>query len=165
MRNMNDIEKKIIDIGHEIFKGYGVDDATAQILSILNFESNEISMEELAERTGYSLASISLKIKNIEIFWSIKRIHKSGSRKTYLYMEKNLLDAFAIQIRNGFETELNIAKMKITPLIEEYKNEVTTQEQKTKLHTYENYLSEINKFEELIQQIYDQINHLKKNQV
>ena len=53
---MDEIEKKIIDIGHEIFKGYGVDDSTAQILSILNFESDEISMEELAERTGYSRA-------------------------------------------------------------------------------------------------------------
>ena len=36
---MSVIEKKIIDIGHEIFKGYGVDNLTAQILSILNFES------------------------------------------------------------------------------------------------------------------------------
>ncbi len=164
MSKMNDIEKKIIDIGHEIFKGYGVDNSTAQILSILNFESDAISMEELAERTGYSLASISLKIKNIENFWSIKRLHKPGSRKTYLHMEKNLLDAFAIQIRNSFETELDIAKTKIDPLIEEYRGNATTQEQKIKLHTYENYLSEINKFEELIQNIYDQIDHLKKNQ-
>ncbi|WP_445475417.1 GbsR/MarR family transcriptional regulator [Methanococcoides methylutens] len=162
---MTDIEEKIIDIGHEIFKGYGVDDSTAQILSILNFESNEISMEELAQRTGYSLASISLKIKNIEHFWGIKRIHKPGSRKTYLHMEKNLLDAFAIQIRNGFETELDIAKEKITPLIEEYGVHANTEEQKTKLQTYENYLLEINKFEELIHHIYDRIDHLKKKQV
>jgi len=35
---MNDVEEKIIDIGQEIFKGYGVDDITALILSILNFE-------------------------------------------------------------------------------------------------------------------------------
>lgn len=162
---MTDIEEQIIDIGHEIFKGYGVDNITAQILSILNFESNEISMEELAQRTGYSLASISLKVKNIEQFWSIKRISKPGSRKTYLYMEKNLLDAFATQIRNGFETELNLAKTKITPLIEEYKENATTQEQKTKLHTYENYLSQINMFEKLICHIYSQINLLKENQI
>ena len=161
---MNDIEQKIIDIGQEIFKGYGVDDITALILSILNFESNEISMEELAQRTGYSLASISLKIKHIEQFWSIKRIYKPGSRKTYLYMEKNLLDAFATQIRNGFATELDIAKKKITPLIEEYRENAITQEQKTKLHTYENYLSEINEFEALIHYIYHQIDYLKKNQ-
>lgn len=162
---MSDIEEKIIDIGHEIFKGYGVDDITAQILSILNFESNEISMEELAQRTGYSLASISLKVKNIEQFWSIKRISKPGSRKTYLYMEKNLIDAFATQIRNGFETELNIAKTKITPLIEAYKENATTQEQKIKLQTYENYLSQINKFEELIRYIYHQIDLLKEKQI
>ncbi|WP_340818238.1 hypothetical protein [Methanolobus sp. WCC4] len=160
---MNEIEKKIIDIGHEIFKGYGVDDSTARILSILNFESDEISMEELAERTGYSRASISLKIKNIEHFWSIKRITKPGSRKTYLSMEKNLLDAFALQIRNGYETELNIAKRKIAPLIDEYKDNAVTQEQKVKLETYEMYLVEINKFEELIRHIYDHIDQLKKN--
>ncbi len=138
---MSVIEKKIIDIGHEIFKGYGV------------------------QRTGYSLASISLKIKNIEQFWSIKRMHKPGSRKTYLLMEKDLLDIFDIQIRNGFVTELEIAKTKMPPLIEEYRCNAFTQEQKTKLTTYENYLKEIKHFEELIQHIYDQIAHLKKNQV
>ena len=58
-------------------------------------------------------------------------------------MEKNLLDAFALQIRNGYETELTIAKRKISPLIDEYKSNVTTQEQKLKLQTYENYLVEI----------------------
>lgn len=162
---MSEIEQKIIDIGHEIFKGYGVDNPTAQILSILNFESSEISMEELAERTGYSLASISLKIKNIEKFWSIKRIHKPGSRKTYLLMEKDLLDAFATQIRNGFATELEIAKTKIPPLIEEYRCNAITQEQETKLSTYENYLEEIKRFEELIRYIYDQVDRLKKQKV
>ncbi|WP_342304561.1 hypothetical protein [Methanolobus sp. ZRKC5] len=162
---MSDIENKIIDIGHEIFKGYGVDNPTAQILSILNFESEEVSMEELAKRTGYSLASISLKIKNIEHFWGIKRIQKPGSRKTYLLMEKDLLDAFAIQIKNGFATELEIAKTKIPPLIEEYRCNATTQEQETKLDTYENYLAEINRFEELIQYIYAQISDLKENKV
>ncbi|MDY0386920.1 MAG: hypothetical protein RBT65_07310 [Methanolobus sp.] len=162
---MSEIEKKIIDIGYEIFKGYGVDNPTAQILSILNFESSEISMEELTERTGYSLASISLKIKNIEHFWSIKRIHKPGSRKTYLLMEKDLLDAFASQIRNGFATELEIAKTKMSPLIEEYRSNAITQEEKIKLCTYENYLAELKRFEELIQYMHDQIDHLKKKKV
>ena len=60
---MSDIEEKIIDIGHEIFKGYGVDDSTAQILSILNFESKEISMEELAQRTGASRESVTKVLK------------------------------------------------------------------------------------------------------
>jgi hypothetical protein len=32
-------------------------------------------MEESAQKNGYILASISLKIKNIEQFWSIKRIY------------------------------------------------------------------------------------------
>lgn len=162
---MNDTEKKIIDIGYEIFKGYGVDNPTAQILSILNFESEEISMEELAKRTGYSLASISLKIKNIEHFWGIKRIQKPGSRKTYLLMEKDLLDAFAIQLRNGFATELDIAKAKIPPLIEEYRNNASTPEEEIKLATYENYLAEINRFEELLQHIYVKIDKLKENPV
>jgi hypothetical protein len=60
--------------------------------------------------------------------------------------------------------KLKIAKMKIAPLIEEYKSNVTTQEQKVKLHTYENYLLDINKFENLIYYIYNHIDQLKKNQ-
>ncbi|WP_406662015.1 hypothetical protein V7O66_05585 [Methanolobus sp. ZRKC3] len=158
---MSDTEKKILEIGNEIFRGYGVDSLTATILSILNFEPEEISMEELAERTGYSLASISLKMKNIEVFWSIKRIQKPGSRKTYFYMEKDLLDAFLLQLKNGYEAELNIAKKRISPLIEEYRKEASSEEQRKKLHLFEDYHEQIIDFEKVIEYVYEKIDEIK----
>ncbi len=160
---MNDIESQIKDIGIEIFKGYGVDDLTAAILSILNFEPYDISMEELAERTGYSLASISLKMKNIENFWGIKRIQKPGSRKIYFRMEKNLLDAFTLQIKNGYEAELNIARNKISPLIARYRKEVSTEEERKRLAIFESYQQQITSFEELIKFIYNKVEQMKKH--
>jgi DNA-binding transcriptional regulator GbsR (MarR family) len=158
---MNDIESQIMDIGIEIFKGYGVDDLTARILSILNFEPDDISMEELAARTGYSLASISLKMKNIENFWGIRRIQKPGSRKVYFQMEKNLLDAFTLQIKNGYEAELNIARNKISPLINRYRKEASTEEEKKKLSIFENYQQQILNFEELIKFIHKKVEQMK----
>jgi DNA-binding transcriptional regulator GbsR (MarR family) len=160
---MNDIESQITDIGIEIFKGYGVDDLTARILSILNFEPDDISMEELAGRTGYSLASISLKMKNLENFWGIRRIQKPGSRKVYFRMEKNLLDAFTLQIKNGYEAELNIARNKISPLINRYRKEASTEEEKKKLSIFENYQQQILNFEELIKFIHKKVEQMKKH--
>jgi DNA-binding transcriptional regulator GbsR (MarR family) len=160
---MNDIESQITNIGIEIFKGYGVDDLTARILSILNFEPDDISMEELAGRTGYSLASISLKMKNIESFWGIRRIQKPGSRKVYFRMEKNLLDAFTLQIKNGYEAELNIARNKISPLINRYRKEASTEEERKRLAIFENYQQQITSFEELIKFIYNKVEQMKKH--
>ncbi|AFV24849.1 hypothetical protein Mpsy_2646 [Methanolobus psychrophilus R15] len=160
---MNDIESQITDIGIEIFKGYGVDDLTARILSILNFEPDDISMEELAGRTGYSLASISLKMKNIESFWGIRRIQKPGSRKVYFRMEKNLLDAFTLQIKNGYEAELNIARDKMPPLINRYRKEASTEEEKKKISIFENYQQQVLNFEELIKFIHKKVEQMKKH--
>lgn len=161
---MNDIESQIYETGIEIFRGYGVDELTARILSILNFEPDDISMEEIAGRTGYSLASISLKMKNIEDFWGIKRIQKPGSRKVYFRMEKNLLDAFTLQVKNGYEAELNIARKKIAPLIDRYRKEASTEEEKKRLAIFENYQQQITSFEELISFIYRKVEQMEKQE-
>ncbi|WP_406655979.1 hypothetical protein V7O62_09080 [Methanolobus sp. ZRKC2] len=159
---MDETESQIHEIGVEIFKGYGVDELTAKILSILNFEPEDISLEELSQKTGYSLASISLKMQNIETFWGIKRKHKPGSRKVYFHMEKNLLDAFILQIKNGYETELNIANEKIAPLVSKYRETATSEEKKKKLELFENYQQQISNFEEVIHFIYEKVDQMKE---
>ena len=161
---MSDIEKNMAEIGNEIFRGYGVDNLTASILSTLYFEPEEMSMEELATKTGYSLASISLKIRTIENNWGIQRIKKPGSRKVYFYMEKDLLDLYVEQMKKGYEHELKVANKKVLPLIEEYRKEAVADEQTKRLQLFETYYKSLNDFSKIVDHVIEKIDEIKTKQ-
>ncbi len=162
---MHECESQIFEEGVRIFKGYGVDDLTARILSILNFEHEDISMEELAARTGYSLASISLKMKHIESFWGIQRIGRPGSRKVYFRMEKDLLDAFVLQLELGYGSEVSIAKERIFPLIDGYREAATSPDELERLKAFENYQLQVKELEELLSFIYLKVEEMRSDRM
>lgn len=60
------------------------------IITILYLEPNEISMEDMAKKTGYSLASISNTMKMLESNNFIQRIKKPKTKKVYFFMEKDI---------------------------------------------------------------------------
>ncbi|MDP2218304.1 MAG: hypothetical protein Q8J68_13575, partial [Methanolobus sp.] len=77
--------------------------------------------------------------------------------------EKDLLDAFTLQIKNGYEAELNIARNKISPLIDRYRKEASNEEKRKRLAIFENYQQQITSFEELIKFIYNKVEQMKKH--
>ncbi|MFH1125899.1 MAG: hypothetical protein V1703_02135, partial [Candidatus Altiarchaeota archaeon] len=60
---MSELRKEIIEFGTGMFESFGLDNLTAKLLVTLYFSPKERSMEELAEETGYSLSSVSNKLK------------------------------------------------------------------------------------------------------
>ncbi len=80
---------------NQIMKGIvinsGFPSPFASMISELYFEPEPISMQDLANRIGYSLASISLKLKMFEYLGFISRKKKPGTSKVFLYMEKDLI--------------------------------------------------------------------------
>lgn len=142
--------------------GYGVDNLAASILAILYFEPDEVSMEDIAARTGYSLASISQKIKSIEKSWRIQRIKKPGSRKVFFYMEKDLLELLFEQLKAGYENELKILNKKILPLIEEYKKESVSDEQISRLQIFETYKASLDDLQIIFDCLVEKVEETKK---
>ena len=91
-------------------KGYGLDNLSAKLSSILYLEPIEISIEELAKRTGYSLASISNKMKILESFGMVRRVKNPGSKKLYYYMEKDLVKLTRMHFEKIYTSEIIPAK-------------------------------------------------------
>ena len=74
----------------------GLDELSSRITGILFIEPREISLEEIAKKTGYSISAVSGSSKLLEKLNIIKRLKKPGSRKVFYFMEK---DIFCIFIR------------------------------------------------------------------
>ena len=63
---MKELEKRFIEMYNKIGRVQGMDNLLTSIFALLILEPDDIAMDDLAHKTGYSLASISNKIKLME---------------------------------------------------------------------------------------------------
>ena len=147
------ITQDFIQIFRNIGQVVGIDNLTITITSILFVEPKEISMEDLAKKSGYSLTSISQKIKAFVPFGIIKKRTKPGSRKVYLYMEKDLFETWKNQIVQAMLLEIKVVKENIPGFVKKYKSKVKTKEDKAKLKIIDSYYKQAMEFEKILQKL------------
>lgn len=160
---MDKLDRKIVEMGEEVFRVYGLDPLSTKILSLLYFEPRELSMEELAEMTGYSLASISLKMSTLEKFWGVKRKKKTGSRKAYFCMRKDYIGLVEDSLRKMYEFESGIAKRRLPELIEEYREEANSDYELDKLNILENYCNQLADLRKLLELLAEKSSELRSD--
>ena len=83
---MSKTEEEFIEIVATAAKGHGFDDLSSKIIGILYIEPKKLSLDEIAQKTGYSLASISNSVKAIENARVIKKLKKPKTHKTNLFI-------------------------------------------------------------------------------
>lgn len=159
MLKMN-ADTEFTELLKHLCKIQGIDDLTATILAKLFIEPEEISMEDLAKKTGYSLASISNKIKLFEQIDIIKKKTKPGTRKIFLYMEKDFSKFFIRLFLKKLEV-VSIAKTKLPGIIKNYEAQAKSNKEKQKLQLIENYYNSILKFDKILQELLQKIKDLE----
>ncbi|MBW3000619.1 hypothetical protein KY341_01950 [Candidatus Woesearchaeota archaeon] len=150
---MDPLEQEMLYFYRTAGRLQGVDDSLCTILGVLFLEPREIPMDELARKTGYSLASICNKIRIFEPAGLVKRIRKPGTKKVYLIAEKDVLKILRRGLILKQESVIKLAKERIPIILEKYKDKKLTQEQREKLKIIENYYKGMLKFEEIIKEI------------
>lgn len=85
------ITEDFIQYGINVFKNLGLDNLSASIASILFIEPTELSLLELSEKTGYSLVSISNKMRFLEKLGIITRIKKPKSKRIFYFIDKSII--------------------------------------------------------------------------
>ncbi len=143
-------EKDAMKLFDNIGRGYGMDPLISNIISIIYLEPEPICLDEIAKRTGYSLASISNKIKQIELFTPITRVRKPGSKKCYLYMEKEMFKVFKSQMRKHREVKIVPLKTHLPSIIKDYKKQAKTDKDKKKVKILEQYYKDVEKFDTIM---------------
>ncbi|MBD3249861.1 hypothetical protein GF336_07480 [Candidatus Woesearchaeota archaeon] len=151
---MNEIEKRFTGFIQNAGTAQGINDSLfLKLFALLYIEPEEISMDELAEKTGYSLASVSNKIKQIESLFGnmldLRRMNKPGTRKIYLYMEKDFDPVKMIKdtLSKKYKYVIKAAESELPEVIDKGNNssDKRTKEQAKNLQKYYNNVQKLEK--------------------
>jgi DNA-binding transcriptional regulator GbsR (MarR family) len=140
----------------------GMDEPSKAIFYNLYLEPKEIPMEDLAKKTGYSLATVCNKIKFLEQTGLLKKTRKPGTKKVFVYMEKNFLESTKRHFVSQHEPFIRTIKEKLPAIIDKYRNKVKSEEDKNKIKLLENLYKQAMKLEILTAEIIRKIDELNK---
>lgn len=157
---MDELEREWMAAFSKIAKSFGLDDLSSKIVSVLYLEPEEVPMEDLAKKTGYSLASISNTMRLLENIGFVQRIKKPGTKKVYFYMEKDLVKLNIRKINAANENFIKPAKEFLPQLINKYKSKVKDERSKQKLQIIENYYAQLLQFEGMLKHWMEELNEL-----
>ena len=158
---MGEFEKEAIEFMYGL-EMEGMDNTSKVIFYNLYLESDAIPMEKLAEKTGYSPATVCNKIKFLEHAGLIKKTRKPGSKKIFVFMEKDFLESTKRHFVSQHEPFIRAIKEKLPLLIEKHKGKVKSEEDKKKLKLLENLYNQTLKLEILIDTIIKKTDELNK---
>ena len=86
---MTELEKKFIEFYQNIGRGYGLDSLFLTIFAKLYISPEETAMDDLVGETGYSLASISNKVKELENAGLVRKTKRPGRKKIHEEPKRN----------------------------------------------------------------------------
>ena len=155
-------KQEFIDLMTENCKVNGLDELSSRIIALLYAEPNELSLDDIAKRTGYSLSAICTAMKFIERIGLIKRLKKPKSRKVYFYMEKGMIMFSLDIIRRKYERVILPTKQELPSIIKRYKNE-KSKNSKQELKIIENYYKEVLASEDIMRKLIQMLEDAKKN--
>ena len=105
-----DIENKILDTFADVASSIGYSPIHGKIIGILLVKDQTLSLQELAEKTGYSASMVSLSLDLLEVLGIIKKVKKTADRKLYVELSGDLLEclkrAILIKLEKSITTSL-----------------------------------------------------------
>ena len=128
-----------------VYKGMGMDNLSSQLFAELFLEPDEVSIDDLSKITGYSLASVSNKMRLFEGMCAVERRKKPGSKKVYYYLEKNMIKMWIKKIELLNERLIEPSKNKLPGLIKN--NQKLNKEKSQKMEIIKNYFSQMQQIE------------------
>ena len=107
----SEIEQNILSTFGQVAESIGYSQVHGKIIGVLLIRGGEMSLQDIAKRTGYSLGMISLSLDLLEVLGVVKKIKKSGDRNVYAKLSGDLLEclkkAFVIKLEKSISDSLS----------------------------------------------------------
>ncbi|MBN2142718.1 HTH domain-containing protein [Candidatus Woesearchaeota archaeon] len=158
-----ELETELNQYFQEVGRMQGISSEYMKIFSAVYLEPDEITMEELCEKTGYSPASICNKIKQLETTGMIIKKTKPGSKKIYLTMDRDMIAIIKKNIILKQEHILRLAHAKIPEIIKRYESKMKTEKEKKKIGVLKDYYQQVQEAEKIFPQILELLNKASEN--
>lgn len=92
MNRVEDVERKIVSLWEDIAETRGFDRVLGRVICTLLIEGRPLSQREIAEKTGYSVPTISKTLKVLVSLGSGRKMKKLGKRVTLYYVDMHPLE-------------------------------------------------------------------------
>ena len=129
----DDIETKLLTTFASVASSIGYSEVHGRIIGALIVAQKNLSLQELAKKTGYSLAAISLSLDLLELVGIVKKVKNPNDRKLYAKLEGDVIQGlrnaliFKIQkeiISTLAEFERHKSDTKMKPVIANLEKEI-----------------------------------------
>jgi len=146
----NTIDSEFEELCLKIGSAYGLDELSSKLFALLYLEPNELSLEELAEKSGYSLSTVSKGLSRFEHVSLFKKYRKPKSKKIYCALEKNFEKLTVSMMHRLVHEKIIPFKEKVPKLIEKYDTQNANDLTKQKILILKNALKQTKKCETAI---------------
>lgn len=141
----------------------GLDSACSQLFGMIYVEPGEISIEELARKSGYSLATVSIKVRILERVGLIERKKHPGTKKVFCYREKDMISFMIRKADDIYNHEIAPADRILPQLIKRGENARSERERK-QVRIMKDYLRQMKSVEPIFRQLNESIEKLQKKE-
>lgn len=105
-----DAREKIYSTFAGVASSLGYSEVHGRIIACLLVEGQQISLNELSKKTGYSLSSLSISLDLLELVGIIRKIKKPADRRLYVKMEGDILESLRKAFMLKLQKEIFITK-------------------------------------------------------
>ncbi len=120
---MSEAREEFVEMVTEINKMKGFGNLSSKLIGELYVSLEDLTLEELSERTGYSVSAVSGTMKKLTNLSFIKRKKKPGTRKVFFSMEKNVIDNFLDYFENTHSKIIEKIERDVPEILEKYEEE------------------------------------------
>jgi HTH-type transcriptional regulator, osmoprotectant uptake regulator len=147
---MNAIEKDSVALFDLMGHTYGLPDVLVRLIGLLYLQPDEIAMDDLAKKSGYSLASVSGAVKQLEALRMVQRTRKPGSKRIYLSMEKDLLKVNVMKLSSMLEGYVRPMRAMIPGIVDRHKAKAKDDAYRKQVAILESYGRQLHVFDRML---------------
>lgn len=100
MKSLEEVENEVVVLWEDLAEARGFDRVVGRVISILLIEGVPLSQQELAEKTGYSIPTISKTLKTLTSLGSVRKTKQPGKRLTLYYADMHPPEMLSGALRN-----------------------------------------------------------------
>ncbi len=95
MSRIAQLEQDIVSVWEDIAEARGFERVVGTLICTLIIENRPLSQKKIAEKTGYSIPTVSKTLKTLLPLGSVRKTKKPGSRVTLYHVDMHPLEIFS----------------------------------------------------------------------
>lgn len=119
-KSLSDVDSEFEDLITSIATNYGMAPICPKMIAMLHLEGDDLSLDEISRRTGYSLASVSNYARILENMGLLTRFTKPGTKRIYVRRYRDMCEMVSKLYAKHYELNVKPLREKLPLLISQY---------------------------------------------